>query len=109
TLRRLVRHALIAIHPRLGALLPYKRIFPDVHRFFIDLMKDTVEQRERHKVVRNDFVQLMLQARSAELADADADPEHHVELTPEVMAAQGFNFFAAGLDTFANTVGFTLN
>ncbi|KAE8748194.1 Cytochrome P450 CYP6 [Frankliniella occidentalis] len=108
TLRRLVRHALIAIHPRLGALLPFKRIFPDVHTFFIDLMKDTVEQRERHKVVRKDFVQLMLQARSAELADAD-DPEHHIELTPEVMAAQGFNFFSAGLDTFANTVGFTLN
>ncbi|KAE8736898.1 Cytochrome P450 CYP6 [Frankliniella occidentalis] len=107
---RLLRQGLNAIHPKLGALLPIKTVFSDVHNFFINLMRDTVEQRERHKVVRNDFVQLMLQARSAELADAaDADPEHHVELTPEVMAAQGFNFFIAGLDTFANTVGFTLN
>ncbi|KAK3925056.1 putative cytochrome P450 6a14 [Frankliniella fusca] len=102
-----LRFILQAIHPSLGGILPLKFIFSDVHNFFINLMKDTVEYREKNNVERNDFVQLMMQLRKADLASVD--PENHIELTPGVMAAQGFIFFIAGLDNISNTVSFALS
>ncbi|KAK3912737.1 putative cytochrome P450 6a14 [Frankliniella fusca] len=102
-----IRFVLESIHPKLGGLLPFWLIFSDVHRFFVNLMKDTVEYREKNNVERNDFVQLMMQLRKADLAGMD--PENHVELNPGVMAAQGFIFFIAGLDNISNTVAFALS
>lgn len=78
-----LRVILLAIHPKLGNLLPFKLVYNKVHGFFMDLMRDTVEFRERNNVVRNDFVSLMMQAR-----DRDADLADNIKMTTEVMAAQ---------------------
>ncbi|KAE8752540.1 Cytochrome P450 CYP6 [Frankliniella occidentalis] len=102
-----VRFILIGIHPKLGALLPLKWMFSDTHRFFLNLMKETVEYREQHDVERNDFVQLMMQLRSADLANVD--PANHMALTHGVMAAQALIFFLAGLDSVSNTIAFALS
>ncbi|XP_026292557.2 probable cytochrome P450 6a14 [Frankliniella occidentalis] len=102
-----LRFILEGIHPKLSKLLPMKWIFSNVHRFFVDLMKETVEYREKNNVERNDFVQLMMQLRNADLYNAD--PENHMQLTPGVMAAQGFIFFIAGLDNISNTISFAMS
>ncbi|KAJ1530172.1 hypothetical protein ONE63_005103 [Megalurothrips usitatus] len=102
-----VRSLLESLHPKLSRLLPLKILFNSVHNFFITLMRDTVKYREENKVERNDFVQLMMQLRDQDLANAD--PLNHMELTPGVMAAQGFFFFIAGLDNVSNTIAFCLN
>ncbi|KAE8737515.1 Cytochrome P450 CYP6 [Frankliniella occidentalis] len=104
---QLARLLLELIHPKLGGLLPIKWVFSRVHHFFVNLIKDTVEYREKNNVERNDFVQLMMQLRTEDLAHVD--PENHIELTYGVMAAQGFVFFIAGLDNVANTISFALN
>ncbi|KAK3912736.1 Cytochrome P450 6a2 [Frankliniella fusca] len=104
---QMLRFLLELIHPKAGGLLPFKWMMNEVHNFFVNLMKDTVERREEHNIERNDFVQLMMQLRKADLAGVD--PENHVELTPGVMAAQGFIFFIAGLDNISNTISFALS
>nr|WIM33114.1 putative cytochrome P450 monooxygenase [Megalurothrips usitatus] len=102
-----VRFLLDSLHPKLGRLLPFKIMFNSVHNFFITLMRDTVKYREENKVERNDFVQLMMQLRDQDLANAD--PLNHMELTPGVMAAQGFIFFIAGLESTSNTIAYCLS
>ncbi|KAE8750940.1 Cytochrome P450 CYP6 [Frankliniella occidentalis] len=102
-----LRFFLEGIHPKLVLLLPMKWIFSKVHLFFVDLVKETVEYREKNNVERNDFVQLMMQLRNADLYNAD--PENHIKLTHGVMAAQGFIFFIAGLENVSNTISFALN
>ncbi|XP_034240610.1 probable cytochrome P450 6a13 isoform X2 [Thrips palmi] len=100
-----LRFMLMAIHPKLGSLLPFKLVFSKVHRFFLDLMRSTVEHREKHEVVRNDFVDIMMQARDKD----HGDPDNNIALTTEVMAAQGFIFFVAGLDNVSNTVAYVVH
>ncbi|XP_034248148.1 cytochrome P450 6a2-like isoform X2 [Thrips palmi] len=107
TFGQLLRVMLNSFSPRLAALLPMRFLFPEEHQFFLTLMRDTVEFREKNKVQRHDFVDLMMQLRDAGLDHSD--PDNHVELTTNMMAAQAFIFFVAGLDNVSNTLGYCLN
>ncbi|KAJ1530963.1 hypothetical protein ONE63_005799 [Megalurothrips usitatus] len=103
-----LRFLLQTIHPKLASLVPMKWIFPEEHKFFLDLVRDTVEYREQNpEVQRNDFVQLLMQLRDRD--QGLEDPERHVDLgVPGNMAAQAFIFFIAGLDNVSNTIGYCL-
>lgn len=103
----LLRFFLVALHPIFIKLLPFERLFSKCNRFFRDLMKDTVEHREKNKIERNDFVNLMMQLRESDRLETDR--LNHIEINSDVMAAQAFLFFIAGLDSIANTVGFALH
>ncbi|KAE8752909.1 Cytochrome P450 CYP6 [Frankliniella occidentalis] len=100
------RILLTTVHPKLGVLLPFKWFFAETNDFFLNLMRDQVDQREKTSVERNDFVQQMMQLRAADLADVD--PDNHLKVTTGVMAAQAFIFFLAGLDNISNTLGYIL-
>ena len=63
-----------------------KLLYPKENLFFLTLMRETVEYREMNKVERNDFVNLMMQLRDS--GRGEEDPENHVELTSNMMAAQ---------------------
>jgi len=103
-----IRFALFANSKLLIKLLPFKWLFPGVHRFFIDLMKETVHYRKTNSVERNDFVQLMMQLQKGDEAKTPETHPEEVLFTDNIMAAQAFVFFVAGLDSIANTVGFAL-
>nr|WOK84215.1 cytochrome P450 [Thrips tabaci] len=105
----LLRFFLISVHPVFVKLLPFKRIFKDMTEFFLKLMSDTVNYREKNKVERNDFVQIMMQLREEDRNRSTLDRASHVELNNDTMAAQAFLFFVAGLDNVANTIGFALH
>lgn len=62
-----------------------------VENFFIDLVHKTVEQREKHNILRNDFMNLLIQLKNSE------DP--NARITMDEMAAQSFVFFLAGSET----------
>jgi len=104
-----IRVALFANSKILVKLLPFKWLFPGVHRFFIDLMKETVHYRKTNSVERNDFVQLMMQLQKGDEAKTPENHPDEVLFTDNIMAAQAFVFFIAGLDSIANTVGFALH
>uniref|UniRef100_A0A1Q3FNR7 Putative cytochrome p450 n=2 Tax=Culex tarsalis TaxID=7177 RepID=A0A1Q3FNR7_CULTA len=68
------------------------RSFPAaVENFFIDLVHNTVEQREKNNILRNDFMNLLIQLKNSE------DP--NARITMNEMAAQSFVFFLAGSET----------
>lgn len=75
-----------------------------VTTFFLKTVEEVVSYRRKNKVVRNDFMQLMMNLMSKENDnDDDADA-----LTMKQVAAQCFLFFFAGVETSATTISFAL-
>lgn len=68
-----------------------KSIPAAVEKFFVELVYNTVEQREKSKIQRNDFMNLLIQLKNSE------DP--NARITMDEMAAQSFVFFLAGSET----------
>ncbi|KAJ1524964.1 hypothetical protein ONE63_009817 [Megalurothrips usitatus] len=103
----LIRFFLVSVHPAFIKLMPFKSLFYKTTLFFLSLMKETIEFREKNKVDRNDLVKLMMQLREADRHETDRF--NHIEFNENVMAGQAFLFFIAGLDNIANSVGFALH
>lgn len=59
----MVRFFLTMVHPIFAKLLPFKLLFSRISDFFVKMMRDVVELRERSRIERTDFVQLMMQVR----------------------------------------------
>jgi len=73
-----------------------RQIHQDITDFYVGIVRETVKQREEQGIVRNDFMNLLIEMKQ------------RGELTIEEMAAQAFIFFVAGFDTSASTLGFAL-
>lgn len=87
------------------------QIFPDdLTTFFISVVKQTVEYREKNNVKRNDFMDLLieLKAKDGEIAKSQESIDLSHGLTIEQMAAQAFVFFLAGFETSSTTMSFCL-
>lgn len=70
----------------------------DVSSFFMKVVKDTVEFREKSKFTRNDFMQLLINIRDA----------HGSNFSTDEVAAQAFVFFLAGFETSSTAMSFSL-
>ncbi|XP_073813619.1 cytochrome P450 6A1-like [Musca autumnalis] len=95
--------ALIDSFPELARKLGMRVLPEDVHRFFMSMIKETVEYREKHHIRRNDFLDMVL--------DLKNNPESIATLgglTFEELAAQVYMFFVAGFETSSSTMGFAL-
>ncbi|XP_049771208.1 probable cytochrome P450 6a14 isoform X2 [Schistocerca cancellata] len=57
---------------RIGYLLRIKFLSPEHERFFMGVVRETVEYRKKNGVVRNDFVNLLLQLQEK----GHVDPDH---------------------------------
>jgi len=89
-------------------LMPFKWMIPGVHQFFKDMMKKTINFRETNSVLRNDFVNLVMQLVKA---DEGKTPESHPEeviFNDKFIGAAAFNFFVGGTDSIASTIAFAL-
>nr|CAI5854948.1 unnamed protein product [Callosobruchus analis] len=93
----------------------YKQTDPDIERFFLTLVKDTIRYRERNNISRKDFMHLLLQLKNrGKVAEDDEVIENAEEvqkgtfLTENQLAAQCFVFFVAGFETSATTMLFAL-
>ncbi|XP_030555359.1 probable cytochrome P450 6a14 [Drosophila novamexicana] len=67
--------------------------------FFLRLVRDTVELREREKIRRNDFMDLLLDLRRT---------DQKMGLSVEQLAAQVFVFFVAGFETSSSNMSYAL-
>ncbi|KAF7281450.1 hypothetical protein GWI33_004775 [Rhynchophorus ferrugineus] len=84
--------------------LGFRFIAQDVEEFFIETVMNTIQYREKNKIVRKDFMHLLLQLRNTEGNKAtDAQT-----LTDDELIAQCFVFFLAGFETSSTTITFTL-
>uniref|UniRef100_A0A6V7M137 Cytochrome P450 n=1 Tax=Bracon brevicornis TaxID=1563983 RepID=A0A6V7M137_9HYME len=78
--------------PALAKLLGLKLIDQKVQDFFNELIKNTVETRDREGITRPDMIQLMMEARNNKSGEGP-------NLTIQEMTAQAFIFFFGGFDT----------
>lgn len=73
----------------------------DVLEFFMNIVQETIEYRELNKIERSDFMDILIKMRGTE----NHKSKH---LTFNEIASQVFVFFAAGYETSAATIGYSL-
>lgn len=79
--------------------LPIKSFGQEHLEFFVNIVRQTVELRERENIRRNDFMDLLIDLRKS---------EHSQGLSLEQLAAQVFVFFIAGFETSSTNMSYTL-
>ncbi|GBP90648.1 hypothetical protein EVAR_65064_1 [Eumeta japonica] len=100
------RLALITLFPKLMSILRI-RLLGNYEKFFIGAIKKVLRVREKQTVKTHDFAELCVELqRKGTLRDAATGYE--IEPTDEVMAAQAFFFFIAGVEPSATAMFFAL-
>ena len=91
-----IKQLLAVTYPDLARKWGIKIVRDDVSEFFLNIVKDVVEYREKNNVKRNDFMDLLLQLKNnGELVDETNKSNKLGKLTLEEIAAQVFVFFLA--------------
>ena len=104
---RALRRALCTSFPEFARALGVKMVPRDIANFFMKVVKDTVEYREKNNYIRKDFMQLLIDLKNNVPEDAGYTHDGKT-LTMEEIAAQCFVFFLAGYETSSTTMTFAL-
>ena len=64
SLNQNLRDILYFMIPRLAIALRISNVPPDISKFFMNVVEETVGYRERNNVTRNDFLQLLIQLKN---------------------------------------------
>ena len=81
---------------------------PDISSFFMKVVRETVDYREKNNQTRKDFMQLLIDLKNNKLANESGYKHDGNSLTVEEIAAQSFVFFIAGFETSSTTMNFAL-
>lgn len=85
--------------------------------YFVSMVSDTFEHREKNNIIRKDFMQLLMQLRNAGKVSEDGDWAVRKSdalaggakaLTIEECAAQSYLFYLAGFDTSSSALTYCL-
>ncbi|XP_058979639.1 probable cytochrome P450 6a21 [Musca domestica] len=93
--------------PELAHYLRITETMPDVEKFFMDIVRDTMEMREKNNIKRNDFMEMLIDMKNNRLMKSE-DGEELTNLTFGQVAAQAFVFILAGFETSSTTMSFAL-
>lgn len=99
---RALRNTIAFSFPNVSRALGVKSLKPEEAEFFLNVVKETIEYREKNNFIRNDFMQLLIDLKQESIKDG------HEPLTFEEIAAQAFVFFVAGFETSSTTMAFCL-
>ncbi|XP_065366572.1 cytochrome P450 6a9-like [Calliphora vicina] len=99
--------AFISSFPKLAAKLHFKLFPEDIINFFLRIVRESVEYREKNNVRRNDFMDMLIDLKNKKLVKAEHG-EDLTNLTMEEITAQAHVFFNAGFETSSTTMGFAL-
>nr|CAD7406662.1 unnamed protein product [Timema cristinae] len=111
-----ISRAFCFFFPRVAETLGISFIPKDVTKFFLRVVKDVVDYREKNSIVRKDFLQLLIELKGKRNVSSENHSNDHkdlktddnIELTDSLLAAQCFVFFVAGFETSSTTIGFAL-
>nr|AHW57324.1 CYP321F3 [Chilo suppressalis] len=97
-----IKFALASLSPKLFKALRLK-FFKEFEPFFIGAMKQVFRQREQENVKKHDFADICL---SIQKNGVMKNEDENIEMQPtdELLAAQGFFFFIAGVEPAASSV-----
>ena len=77
-----------------------------LQEFFLKLVVDTVEYREKNKIERNDFLSMLIQLKNNGKLDGEEKEIGKISFTD--LAAQCFMFFLAGFETSSTALSYAL-
>lgn len=97
---QVAKTAFVFSFPKLANFFNIKQMTTDTENFYINMVKDTVQYREKTKFTRNDFMQLLINLKNEE--------GNGNNLTINEIAAQAFVFFIAGFETSSTAMTFCL-
>lgn len=99
---RALRRLVIQEFPGLVKLFNLRVIPKYISDFFLRIVQETVDYREKNNVRRNDFLQLLMELKNSD--GGDEGPLHSIE----EVAAQTFLFFAAGFHSSSAIMTFAV-
>ncbi|CAH1397480.1 unnamed protein product [Nezara viridula] len=104
-----LKMAATILFPALSTLLNMRFTSLEDEKYILNLVKKIVEQREKNGIVRNDFIDLLMQSKNkGNQGDNEQEFEKTFEITLELMAAQCYVFFLAGFETSSSLQSFCL-
>ncbi|KMQ93458.1 cytochrome p450 9e2 [Lasius niger] len=98
---RTIKFYFIRSMPAIAKMLGIKFIDNHVSQFFKNLVRSTIDTRDRQNIVRPDMLQLMMESRGKRGPGK--------ELTIEDMTSQAFIFFFGGFETVSNLMCFVVH
>lgn len=109
-------HATSAICPSILTLLKIPIVRPQISKFYTELVKETVEFREKNGVIRNDLLQLLIQLKNnsdissgsekLHKSNGSFDSEDLNQFTLRDLTAQAYIFLVAGFETTSSTLAY---
>ncbi|XP_027851731.2 LOW QUALITY PROTEIN: probable cytochrome P450 6a13 [Aphis gossypii] len=106
SIRALFRELCLMINPSLLRVIRVKDFSTEATEFFHRVFKETIAYRLENKIVRNDYVDYLLQARKDLVLNPNL-PKHE-KFTETQIVANAFVMFVAGFETVSTTVSFCL-
>ncbi|EAT35330.1 AAEL012492-PA [Aedes aegypti] len=87
--------------------LRLKQTPADIERFFVNMVRKTVEHREKNNISRPDFLQLLMQLKNkGTLEESKEDSKETISMNDVI--AQAFLFFFGGFETSSKALSFAL-
>lgn len=74
-------------------------------KFFIEIVKNTIDYREKNNIVRKDFMQFLIETRNNERLNNISGQQ---PISIETCAAQIFIFYIAGFETTSSAISYTI-
>ncbi|KAL7737698.1 hypothetical protein ACLKA6_006096 [Drosophila palustris] len=107
-----VRHGLLLTglmlsFPNLAVKLRMRIVPQDVHEFFMGLVDETIAYREKEKIKRNDFMEMLIEMKQKGSYTLE-NGEVVKGLEIGELAAQVFVFYLAGFETSSSTMSFCM-
>ncbi|XP_055619245.1 probable cytochrome P450 9f2 [Toxorhynchites rutilus septentrionalis] len=120
----IVKFLLLRSMPRLAQKLKIDFVDGKATKYFMSVIKDNMKQRGAHGIVRNDMIQMLIEAREGALKHQKDEQQtkdagfatveesnigkltHSREWTDNELIAQCFLFFLAGFDTLSSCLSF---
>lgn len=93
--------------PEFSKFLKLRQFSKRVTNFFINVLSENIEYREKNNDNRNDFMNMLIQLKNKGSIDGEFSSETK-KLTLNEILAQAFLFFFAGTDTSSTTASFAL-
>ncbi|XP_018321415.1 probable cytochrome P450 6a13 isoform X2 [Agrilus planipennis] len=113
-IREVVVPLVSVVSPTLMKLLRLQITKVDVEKFFMKIVRETIDYRDNSNCSRNDFMQLLMDLRNQELKVNSSIIENEQNvfyqngLSLEEIAAQAYVFFAAGFESSSSTLNFLM-
>ncbi|VVC35442.1 Hypothetical protein CINCED_3A011882 [Cinara cedri] len=106
SLRVVFREISVMINPVFLKILRIRDFPSEASNFFYNTFWNIMKYREENNIVRNDFVQILMQVRKDLVLNENLLPEE--KLTDTHIISNAFVMFAAGLETLSSSLSFCL-